>query len=88
MAFKILFFPCFIRTRHSVSDTPLKFNYISTNYKKCRVAHSSERDFPKTKKGKSDLHNLSGFPVDKTIVRDTIHREVGAGPDRPVGAPR
>jgi hypothetical protein len=35
MACMIFFFPCFVRTRHSVSDYPLKFNYISTSYKKC-----------------------------------------------------
>jgi hypothetical protein len=40
------------------------------------------------KKGLSDLHNLSGFPVDKTVVSDTVHREPGAGPDCPIGAPR
>ena len=36
MACMIFFFSCFVRTRHSVSDSLLKFNYISTSYKKCR----------------------------------------------------
>lgn len=39
-------------------------------------------------KKESDLRNFPGLPVDKTIVRDTVHRKAGAGPDRPVGAPR
>ena len=29
----IFFFSCFVRTRHSVSNSPLKFNYISNNTK-------------------------------------------------------
>jgi hypothetical protein len=33
MAFMIFFFSCFVRTRHSVSNSPLKFNYISSNKK-------------------------------------------------------
>ena len=36
VVFVILCFPRFIRTCHSVPDFPLKFNYISTSYKKCR----------------------------------------------------
>jgi hypothetical protein len=33
MALMIFFFSCFVRTRHSVSNSPLKFNYISNNTK-------------------------------------------------------
>jgi len=36
MGFLILNFPCFVRTRHYVSDNPLKFINIPTSYKKCR----------------------------------------------------
>jgi len=36
MVFMIFFFSCFVRTRHNVTDYPLKFNYISTSCKKCR----------------------------------------------------
>jgi hypothetical protein len=38
--------------------------------------------------GKSDRRNLPGFPIHKTVVSDTVHRETGAGPDRAIDAPR
>lgn len=36
MVLLILFFPCFVRTRHNESDSLLEYNYISANDKKCR----------------------------------------------------
>ena len=47
----------------------------------------SYRTFRK-QSGNSDLHNFPCFPVNKTIVSDTFHREMGAGSNRPIGAPR